>query len=154
MALNVQGNVDFYLRASKFLQWIPLLCQGFYTPMLGIIMVYHSAISSWTMSREPSFYFAYPSWVLYCGSVLHYQPDSVQRIIPICGLLTHHMLLEPPRFNETCEACTVLGLTHSITHSELAFWAHEGSAWCHIFHPAACVFDMEGTECTQSNVLR
>ena len=89
--------------------------------MLGIIILYHPAISSWTLSRELSLYVTHPSLVLCCVSVLHYQPDYVQRIILIRGLLTYHTLLEPPRFKETWEECAVLGLTHTITHSELAF---------------------------------
>ena len=123
------------------------------TPMLCIIILHHSAISNWTVSREVSLHFTHPSWVLYCVSVLHYQPDYVQRFILIRGLLTHHTLLEPPRFKETWEECSVLGLTHIISHSELAFWVHKGSAYRHGFHQAACGFDMEGTDCTQSNTL-
>ena len=63
--------------------------------MMGIIMWYHSASSSWTVSREISSCFTHPSWVLQCVSVL-------QLAVQLCpGNFSHLWCVDALHFTRT-----------------------------------------------------
>ena len=109
MALNIQDNVDSHLRALHFCSGCHSSVKRFHTHA-GYYQFISFCNQQLDCVQKTLFNFTHPSWVSQCGSVLHYQPDYVQRIILICGVLTHHILLEPPCFKETWEACAVLGL--------------------------------------------
>ena len=63
--------------------------------MLSIIMWYHSAINSWTVSKELSSCVTHPRWVLQCSSVL-------QLAAGLCpGNSSHVWLVGAPPFTRT-----------------------------------------------------